>query len=192
LRIHALAGAAILALALTACDDPNAGLFDPIIGEDTVDLAVPLVDPSVPTALDVAFANSPIRGRFPELVADAEQWDFAIRREGGELLLVPAAVFGFRNPIGGASTAAVTVPLNRGFDEVVEAPGRGSLLSDTAMPIEQGEVYVVRSRRTSAAFGGCENYAKVVPLTVDVAAGLVKLRVLGNARCNDPRLAEDA
>jgi hypothetical protein len=190
LRIHALAGAAILALALTACDDPNAGLFDPIIGEDTVDLAVPLAAASVPTALDIAFANSPIRGRFPELVADAEQWDFAIRREGGELRLVPAGIFGFRNPIGGISRAAVSLPLGVPLADVDRASGNQL---DTILPValQQGAVYVLRSRRTSAAFGGCENYAKIQPLAVDVAAGLVKLRVVGNARCNDPRLVEE-
>jgi hypothetical protein len=175
---------------LAACDDPNAGLFEPVIREDTVDLAAPLVDPAIPTALDVAYAASVIRGRYPELVSDAEEWDFAIRRENGEILLVPAQVFGFRNPIGGASSAAI-VASNRAFDEVIEAPGRADLESDTMMPIREGNVYVVRSRRTAASFGGCENYAKVQPLDVDVAAGTVKLRIVGNARCNDPRLAEE-
>src|SRR5690606_9289252 len=127
LRIHALVGAALVALLSTACDDPNSGLFDPVIQEDTVDLAVPLVDPDVPTALDVAFANSGVRGRFPGLAGDAEQWDLAIRREGGELRFVPAAVFGFQNPIGGTSTAAVTLPIERALDEIIEAPGQASL-----------------------------------------------------------------
>lgn len=189
MRILALGGAALLALTLGACDDPNDALFDPLIREDTVHLAVPLVDPDVPTALDVAYATSVIRGRFPELVSDAEQWDFAIRRDGDELTFVPARVFGFQNPVGGQSSAAITLPVERGFDEVIEAPGQASLLSDTTITIVQGDVYVVRSRRTGASFGGCENYAKLQPLAVDAAAGLVTVRVVGNARCNDPRLA---
>lgn len=191
MRIHALAGLAMALVSLAACEDPNAGLFDPLIQEDTVDLAVPLADTDVPTALDVAYASSPIRGRYPELVSDAEQWDLALRRDGAALVLAPAGVYGFQNPVGGASTAAVTRPLQRSFDEVIEAPGQSSLLRDSTVAIAMGGVYVVRSRRTAAAFGGCENYAKVQPLALDAAAGTVKLRVVGNARCNDPRLATD-
>lgn len=191
MRIHALAGFALVAVLVTACDDPNDGLFEPIIREDTVDLAAPLVDEDIPTALDVAYATSAVRGRFPELVADAEQWDLAIRREDGEMQFVPAGVFGFQNPIGGASTAALTLPLERGIDEIREAPGDSQLHGDTAITIRTDRTYIVRSRRTSASFSGCENYAKVQPLNVDAAAGTVKLRVIGNARCNDRRLVEE-
>ena len=193
MRIIALATVALLVLTVSACDDPNDGLFDPIIQEDTVDLAAPLVDPEIPTALDVALAASGVRGRFPELVADAEEWDLAIRREDGVLVFVPAATFGFQNPnpIGGLSRAAVTVPLERAMEEVIEAPGQSSLLSDTTITIRTDRIYVVRSRRTAASFAGCENYAKVQPLAVDPVAGTVKLRLIGNARCNDPRLAEE-
>jgi hypothetical protein len=154
----------MLVLAAAACDDPNSGIFDPLIQVDTVDLAIPLVDPAVPTALDVAYADSPLRGRFPELVSHAEHWDVTLRREGGNLVMVPAGVLGFRNPVGGGSTAAVSRPMQRGFDEVIEAPSSGLLLIDSTVTVTLGDVYVVRSRRTAAGFGGCENYAKVQPL----------------------------
>lgn len=191
MRIKALGGVALLALALAACDDPNDGFFDPIIHEDTVDLGLPTTELELPSALDVAYAVSPFRGRFPELVADAEQWDLAIRAEDGTLVFVPAATFGFQNPTGGTSRAALTLPMERAFEEVIEAPTAGAFRSDTTIAILTDRVYVVRSRRTPAAFGGCENYAKVQPLSVDPVAGTVKLRVVGNARCNDPRLVED-
>jgi hypothetical protein len=191
LRIKAPATLALVVVLLAACDDPNDGLFEPIIREDTVDLAAPLIDPDIPTALDVAYASSGLRGRFPELVAHAEEWDIAIRREDGEMRFAPAAVFGFQNPIGGTSTAAVTLPLERPIDEVREAPGESQLRSDTMVTIRTDRVYVVRSRRTAASFSGCENYAKVQPLTVDAAAGTVRLRIVGNARCNDRRLVEE-
>ena len=190
MRIHVMAGVLLLASGLTACDDPTSGFFEPIIRDDTVDLAAPLVDPGTPTALDVAYASSLVLGRFPELVADAEQWDFAIRREGGELRLVPAGIFGFQNPVGGPSTAVVSLPLGQALNEVRRAPG-AQLDSVRAVTLQEGAVYVMRSRRTNAAFGGCENYAKVRPLEVDAAAGRVKLHVVGNARCNDPRLVEE-
>lgn len=191
MRIKAPVSLALVVVLLAACDDPNDGLFEPIIREDTVDLAAPLVDPEIPTALDIAYGNSGIRGRFPELVGHAQEWDIAIRREDGEMRFAPAAVFGFQNPIGGASTAAVTLPLERAIDEVREAPGESQLRGDTTVAIRTDRVYVVRSRRTAASFAGCENYAKVQPLTVDAAAGTVRLRVVGNARCNDRRLVEE-
>lgn len=182
---------ALAAVLLTACDDPNDGLFQPIIREDTVNLAAPLIDPDIPTALDIAYATSGIRARYPELVADAQEWDIAIRLEDGELRFVPAGVFGFQNPIGGPSNAAVTLPLERALDELRQAPGDSQLRSDTAVVIRTDRIYVVRSRRTAASFSGCENYAKVQPLAVDAAAGTVQLRVIGNARCNDRRLVEE-
>lgn len=188
MRYIALAPVALLMVVLAACDDPNAGLYDPLMREDTVDLAVPLADAEIPTALDVSYATSPIRGRFPELVGDAEEWDVAIRRGEGGLRFVPAGVFGFNNPIGGPTTAGVTAPLDRSIDEVVQAPADSTLLRDESVAIVNGGVYVVRSRATAASFSGCQNYAKVQPLEVDVDAGLVKLRVIGNARCNDRRL----
>jgi hypothetical protein len=191
LRIKALATLALLAVLLTACDDPNDGIFEPIIREDTVDLAVPLVDPDIPTALDIAYASSGVRGRYPELVADAQEWDLTIRVQDGELRFVPAGVFGFQNPAGGVSTAAVTAPLERAIDEIRQAPGDAQLHADSAVTIRTDRVYVVRSRRTAASFAGCENYAKVQPLALDAAAGTVRLRVIGNARCNDRRLVEE-
>lgn len=191
MRIRTLACAAALILLVAACDDPNDGLFEPIIREDTVDLAIPLADSELPSALDVAFSASPIRGRYPELVADAEQWDLTIRREDGALVFVPAAAFGFQNPIGGRSSAGVTLPMERAFDEVIEAPTSGAFHTDSTITIRSDRIYVARSRQTPAAFGGCENFAKLQPLSVDEAAGTVKIRIVGNARCNDPRLVEE-
>ena len=74
--------------------------------------------------------------------------------------------------------------------EVVQAPADSTLKSDESVPIVNDRVYVVRSRATAASFSGCQNYAKLEPLEIDVEAGLVTLRVIGNARCNDLRLVE--
>ena len=77
-----------------------------------------------------------------------------------------------------------------GIDEIREAPGDSQLHGDTTIAIQADRTYILRSRRTSASYTGCENYAKVQPLSVDATAGTVKLRVIGNARCNDRRLVE--
>ena len=185
------AGAALLLLGLAACDDPNSGIYDPLMRQDTVSLAAPAVAPEIPSALDVAYASSPVRGRYPELAADAESWDVAIRRSGGELHFAPAGLFQFQNPVGGATTAAVTEPIERTIDELRQAPSESAFRGDSMVAIRRGFVYVVRSRATGASFGGCQNYAKVEPLEVDVEAGTVRLRVVGNARCNDRRLVEE-
>lgn len=187
----ALAVAALLAVFLAACDDPNSGVFDPQIRQDTVDLAVPAVAPEIPSALDVSYASSPIRGRYPELAADAESWDVTIRRGEGTLLFAPAGLYEFQNPVGGATTAAITAPIERTIDELRQAPSEGAFIRDSMIPVRTGVVYVVRSRATGASYGGCQNYAKVEPLAVDVAGGTVQLRVVGNARCNDRRLVEE-
>lgn len=186
-----LAGAALLVMSLAACDDPNSGIFDPLIRQDTVELAVPAVAPEIPSALDVSYSSSQIRGRYPELAADAESWDVTIRRGEGTLLFAPAGIFEFQNPVGGTTTAAVTAPMERALDELRQAPSEGAFIGDSMIPIRTGFVYVVRSRATGASFGGCQNYAKVEPLSVDVAGGTVQLRVIGNARCNDRRLVEE-
>lgn len=187
-----LAGAALLLLGLAACDDPNAGIYDPRIREDTVDLAAPAVAPEIPTALDVSYSSGPIRGRYPELAADAENWDVAIRRGEGELLFAPAGIFDFQNPtVGGATTAAVTRPLERTLEELRQAPSESAFVGDSMIAIETGRVYVVRSRTTGGSFSGCQNYAKVQPLSLDAEAGTVRLRVVGNERCNDRRLVEE-
>lgn len=186
------AGAALLLLGLAACDDPNSGIYDPRIREDTVDLAAPAVAPEIPSALDVSYSSGPIRGRYPELAADAENWDVAIRREGDELLFAPAGLFQFQNPtVGGASTAGVTEPIERTMDELRQAPSESAFVDDSMITIRPGFVYVVRSRTTGASFSGCQNYAKVQPLEVNAEAGTVRLRVVGNERCNDRRLVEE-
>ena len=51
MRIQVMVVGLLLVSGLAACDDPNAGLFNPVIREDTVDLAAPLVDRATPTAL---------------------------------------------------------------------------------------------------------------------------------------------
>ena len=110
----------------------------------------------------------------------------------GIILFAPAGLFQFQNPtVGGASTAGVTEPIERTMDELRQAPSESAFVDDSMITIRPGFVYVVRSRTTGASFSGCQNYAKVQPLEVNAEAGTVRLRVVGNERCNDRRLVEE-
>lgn len=197
--LRALPTLAVLALVpvATGCDDPLAGLFDPVIVSDTVELAAPTAPESdLPTALDVTVAGGTIGGmigggRRPEIPTDPINWDLLIREDGGVLYFVPPAAVDFD------SRAAVTEPItDRTLDEIEEAPGFDGFATRTEegsttpipmrVPIQAGARYVVRSRTTPAC--GSPQFSKMEVLELDVAAQTVRLLVVTNARCNDRRL----
>lgn len=175
----------LVALAATGCDDTTNFNIDPLLATDTVEIAAAGVPGGLPSALDVTATSGVIfGGRFPEREEDAEQWDVALRLRGGSLFFVPAAALGLD------SRAAVTRALqNETFESLVEAPGRDAFLSDSSVVVQQGAVYAIRSRQLSNAFGACTQYAKIQPLSVNVATGRVRLQITSNERCEDPRLA---
>ena len=172
------------------CDDPSAFEINPVIVEDTIELAIPGSPAMLPSAIDlVATGDSILGGRFPERVADATQWDLALRLRDGELALVPSSALGL------PSLAAITRPItDRSFDQIERAPEQSSFLADSAVVLRPGAAYVARAR-TSA--GRCfsaprVSYAKLQPVEIDLERGTVRLRVVANANCTDPRLvAED-
>ena len=177
---------------LGACDDGTNFRIDPILASDTVELAVPGVSADAPTALDVTAVGGIIfGGRFPERQTDAESFDFVLRRRGGELVLVPGSVLGLLGPNGRPSDAAITQPMQgQTFDALIEAPGRAAFVTDSAVVLRPGAVYVARSRTALLpGIGLCQQYAKLQPLAVDAAAGRASVRLTTNERCGDPRLA---
>jgi hypothetical protein len=192
--VHILRTAAGLLLPLmvmlAACDDPAGFRLDPIIVTDTVELAAPTASASaLPSALDIiSFPGQRLigGGRFPERAEDAEQWDVAVRVKNGSLVLLPAAAAGLGSQ--SLARAAVTRPITgQSFEALREAPSRSSFVSDSAVALQPGSVYVVRSRDVSRCF----QYAKLEPLQLDAAAGTVRLRVATNERCGDPRLVAE-
>jgi hypothetical protein len=176
---------------LAACND--AVFFQPpALLADTVVLAVPAPGDTIPSAIDIssmALGNG--FGRFPERAGDAQAWDLTIRERGGSLVFVPAGALGIIAPTGAVSRAGITEAMKKSFDQVIEAPGNPSFNDSTAVAIEQGAVYVARSRSSFNFYGGaCENYAKLQPLAVDPTLGRVTLYVVTNTNCGDPRLVE--
>ena len=181
-RWHTPAAAAVAALlmGLTACgDDPFAFDWTNSPGvRDTV-LLFSLARPEL--GLQSGFSFLPLPS--PAVVESPNatgSWDFALDTQGGELVLLPPGALG----ITSRSRISVLGPVN--FDEVVEAPEDTLLYEDDQpMPVSDGTVYVVRSNRRPGSFGSsCEYYAKMEPVTIDVAGGTLLFRYVASPICN--------
>ena len=186
MRYFAVLGLVGMMVLASACNDTTFRI-DPLLTTDTVEIGAPTAqNADLPTALDVTALGGTIRGgRFPERASDAGQWDFALRVRGGDLVLLPASALGLQ------SRASLTRALaNETFGGLVEAPGRTSFVTDSAVVLREGGVYAARSRVISSDFGSaCEQYAKLQPLAVDRAQARVRFLITTNERCGDPRLA---
>jgi hypothetical protein len=176
----------VVALAVSACDDPFFGAFDPIIATDTIELQAPiLAQAQLPSALDVTAVGGFIHGgRFPERSEDAGAWDFAVSLRDGALVLVPPAAYGFD------SRAGLTPPIQGvTFEGLHDVPAGARFVTDSTLVVEPGAIYVVRSREFAGGFGaGCLQYAKVQALEADAATGTLRVQVATNERCFDTRL----
>lgn len=193
-----LASVVAAALALSACNDPSGfGSQSALVVTDTVLLAAPAAAGTVlPTALDVFSADRATigGGRFPErlesapVTQEAPGFDLLIRRRNGELVFLPPAAIALK------SNAGITEPLpNRSFDALDRVPSGVVFVTDSAVAIRPGAVYVVRSRSVVlSAQQACSQFAKLEPLEVDEAAETVRLRVATSVRfCRDTRFDDN-
>jgi hypothetical protein len=72
---------------------------------------------------------------------------------------------------------------------VREAPGDTSAYSRAEVPLNEGAIYILRSRRASCfTFGSGVYYAKLKALEVEAAAGTFRFEVVRNPNCNDRAL----
>ena len=173
----------------TACSDSTGFEFQPALVGDTVEVVAPTqASAEQPTALDITSdgAGSIWGGRFPHLSRDAEAWDFAVRVEDGEIVLVPGPAIGLTQ-----SSAALTDALvGETFESLREAPGQGQFVTDAGVAMRVGNVHVARSRQVPFGFlQACVMYAKLEPLLVDVSTGQLRVNVVTNENCQDLRLA---
>jgi hypothetical protein len=176
-------------IGLNACDNPGFGRLDPLIAVDsTVVIAAPIAaETRLPSALDVTATGGVIRGgRFPERVQDANLgWDLAVRIREGQLVFVASTGLGL------PTRAGITAPLlGQTLQMVREVPSGAVFETSTAVPVQVGAVYVIRSREFSTGFGACLQYGKLQVTEADAAAGTVRMRVETNERCYDTRLVE--
>lgn len=166
------------------CEDTSGMRMDPLITNDTLEVAAPTSGTLLPTAIDVTATGGRIGGgRFPEKQSDAERWDIAVRMRGGALVFVPSSALGL-----GTASGITEALAGRTFESVREAPGSASFITDGEVVIQEGAVYVVRSRSIPCGFGATSLYAKIQPLEVSVEDGRVRLQISTNEVCGDPRL----
>jgi hypothetical protein len=76
------------------------------------------------------------------------------------------------------------------FDDIIDAPQDSLLYSQTEpVVLDLNSGYVVQTDLRSSPFGGsCVFYAKLQPLTIDVAAGSLDFVFDASPLCNDPRV----
>jgi hypothetical protein len=172
--------AAALAVTFTACgDDPFS--FDWSDVPDTVQL-YSLARPELSLASGFNFFQ-----RFAVRIEDPTAtgaWDIALDTRNAELVLLPPGALGVSGRARVSTIAGVP------FDEVVEAPGDTLLYEGNApVPVVAGTVYVVSTNRSVGNFGSsCIYYAKMGPVLIDVAGGVLQFRYVSSPVCNSREL----
>jgi len=111
-------------------------------------------------------------------------WDMAVDTRNNQIVLLPPEALNV------STGAGIAVLQGIGFDEATEAPRDTTLYSTKdAVPVEMGNVYVIRSGRTVGLYGTyCRYYSKLEPLDIDAANGTLQFRYDSNPGCNDRAL----
>lgn len=162
---------------------------------DTLTLAAPTAPgASTPSAYDLTMPPGLQQfggARFPELPADASiGYDVALRRVNGQLALVTAAGSGVATGTDTAAVASIARVTGRPFEELDRVPGGLELSRTAAVPVREGDVYVVRTRIFQlTSVQQCQQYVKLQALAVRPDSGTVRLEAAGNPFCFDTRLA---
>jgi hypothetical protein len=113
--------------------------------------------------------------------SDFAAFDVAFSELDGDFVLLPAGLF---ESFGTAPGIAVDES-GVSFEELSRAPSEG-YVTDAAVPLGEGPVYVIRTRSS----GACSQYAKMEVLEL-AADGVLEFRFLRNNLCNDRTLEPD-
>ncbi|MBT8488045.1 MAG: hypothetical protein HKN72_17170 [Gemmatimonadetes bacterium] len=172
-----MAVAAALLVGTVACgDDPFA--FDWSDAPDTVQL-YSLARPELNLVSAFNFLqNLPVRVENPNSTGS---WDIAVDTRGGQIVFLPPGALN----VGGAARIATLASMS--LDDVTQAPSDTLLyVRDQAVPVEMGDVYIIRTNRQAGSFGrSCVYYAKVEAVSIDAGAGTLTFREVTNPVCND-------
>jgi hypothetical protein len=183
-RAPGAATAAALAVTFAACgDDPfdyDWTLSPGALG--TVQL-YSLARPELSIVSAFNFAPPP-SAAVVEAASATRLWDVAIDTQGGQLVLLPPGAMGI------TAQARVSALGTMDFAEVAEAPADTLLYEDDQpVALAVGDVYVVRTNRQVGSFGSsCVYYAKMQPMTIDVAEGTLVFRYAASPICNSREL----
>lgn len=113
-----------------------------------------------------------------------DQWDFAVERQGGQMMILPPGALGVE------STAALVPFAGTEYDEVTRAPTDTLLyVSEEPIPVDLTAIYVVRTHQQAGSFGGaCVYYGKIQPLEVDLEVGTFRFLFDSSPDCNNRSL----
>jgi len=111
-------------------------------------------------------------------------WDIAVDTRNGQIVLLPPEALNI------ATGAGIAVLQGVGLEQATEAPKDTTLYSTKEpVPVEMGNVYVIRSGRMVGLYGTyCRYYSKMEPLNIDAADGTLQFRFDSNPGCNDRAL----
>ncbi len=170
----------LLPLGLATACEGTLGNDEPLVRVDSV------VELGAPTSTVIDFPSawdmiSAVRRR-PELSIDAQNWDLALRQSAaGAFTLRPS------EEVQGVRGAGI-FRSPEGFDQIDEAPTSSSSYQTDPIALEEGGVYVARSRLTGV---GCVGDATLLVLDLVADSGLARFRIQSNLGCNDERLTAD-
>ena len=172
-----LSGALVVLLTATACDD------DPFAFRWTDNPDTVLLYSMARPELGLVSAYSFFEGLELEVEVPgaAGQWDIAIDTRGGEIVMLPPPVLGI------FSEAEIATFENTKLEDVTEAPSDSlRYVSDQPVPIEFGNVYVVKTNRSPGSFGrSCRYHAKLEAVEIGPIGGTLTFRHVTNPVCND-------
>ncbi len=164
-----------------ACDD-NPFKVKWELAPDTV-LLYSLARPemNLRSAFDFVGRTS-VRVESPSAVGE---WDLALDTQDGVLVFVPPGAIGVAG-----STARIAPIENMSFDEIRRAPRDTTLyIGDRVVPVEIGQLYVVRTRQKIGSWGTrCVYYGKMEPLAADPEDGILTFQYDVSPVCNDRKL----
>jgi hypothetical protein len=162
---------------LTGCDDPFAPTLAPVPDEPSEAVLFDFRTSELrqPSAFDVISTRA-VR------TDQTSGWDFLVELDEGTFLFRPRSVV-----LDESSTAGLQRS-SSGFEDLSMAP-EGGYVTDDPVPVEEGAVYAARSRQQSA---GCLRFLKLEVLAVDVEAGSLEVRFLGNPNCGRRTLVAGA
>jgi len=171
-----------VALLTAACDDPFANRAWPDLPDTLM----------VFSAYRPEYAGKPsavsLTGSFVALVAIEDfgvtnQWDFMLGEESGNLLWVPSSVVPGRED---SRSSIAKMDGVTSLDEVRRAPEPGGdRYTKEPVVLEEGAVYVLRSRRSDVCYSRGSNYAKMQVVALDHALGTVEFAIVRNPYCDN-------